>query len=110
MNMDFDEIKNIVSSNDVVLFVKGTKDVPMCGFSKTVIDIFKVLKVSFCCFNVLDDINMRTLIKEYSDWPTIPQIYIKGEFVGGCDILIEMYETKQLTILLDEKNVKYPVA
>ena len=87
------EIKNLIDTNNVCLFMKGVPDAPQCGFSMTVSNILKHLNVNFKGINVLDDQNLRQGIKEYSDWPTIPQLYIKGEFIGGCDIVKEMFET-----------------
>ena len=90
------EIKKIIDTNDVCLFMKGVPDAPQCGFSMTVSNILKHLNVNFKGVNVLDDQNLRQGIKEYSDWPTIPQLYIKGEFIGGSDIMREMYEAGEL--------------
>ena len=100
--MDIKEkIKNIISSNDVCLFMKGVPEAPQCGFSMTVSNILKHLNINFKGINVLEDENIRNGIKEYSDWPTIPQLYIKGNFVGGCDIIKELFENGELKTLLD---------
>lgn len=96
----FEEIQNIINTNDVTLFMKGNKDMPMCGFSATVVQILNVLDVDFKDINVLDNPAIREGIKQFSDWPTIPQLYIKGEFVGGCDIVREMYESGELQKML----------
>ena len=87
-----EKIKDIITKNDVVLFMKGTPEMPQCGFSMTVSNILKELKVKFSGVNVLADPEIRQGIKDFSNWPTVPQLYIKGEFIGGCDIAKEMYE------------------
>ena len=94
------EIKKLIDNNDVCLFMKGVPDAPQCGFSMTVSNILKHLNVNFKGVNVLDDQNLRQGIKEFSDWPTIPQLYIKSEFIGGCDIVKEMFENGELKNLL----------
>jgi monothiol glutaredoxin len=99
------EIKKLIDTNDVCLFMKGVPDAPQCGFSMTVSNILKHLNVDFKGVNVLDDQNLRQGIKEYSDWPTIPQLYIKGEFIGGCDIVKEMFESGELKSLLENKKL-----
>jgi monothiol glutaredoxin len=99
------EIKKLIDTNDVCLFMKGVPDAPQCGFSMTVSNILKHLNVNFKGVNVLDDQNLRQGIKEYSDWPTIPQLYIKGEFIGGCDIVKEMFENGELKSLLENKKL-----
>ena len=99
------KIKNIISADDVCLFMKGVPEAPQCGFSMTVTNILKILNVNFKSFNVLEDEEIRSGIKTYSDWPTIPQLYIKGEFVGGCDIVKEMFENGELKNLLKAKNL-----
>jgi len=99
------EIKKLIDTNDVCLFMKGVPDAPQCGFSMTVSNILKHLNVNFKGVNVLDDQNLRQGIKEYSDWPTIPQLYIKGEFIGGCDIVKEMFESGELKSLLENKKL-----
>ena len=99
-------IDNEVKSNDVVLFMKGTPQFPMCGFSGQVVQILDHLGVSYKGINVLESDEIRTGIKSYSTWPTIPQLYVKGEFVGGCDIVREMFQAGELQGLLTEKGVK----
>ena len=99
------EIKKLIDTNDVCLFMKGVPDAPKCGFSMTVSNILKHLNVNFKGVNVLDDQNLRQGIKEFSDWPTIPQLYIKGEFIGGCDIVKEMFENGELKNLLEGKKL-----
>jgi len=101
------KIDDLVSKNDVCLFMKGTPDVPQCGFSLAVANMLKHLEVNFQGVNVLEDQEMRESIKKYSDWPTIPQLYIKGEFVGGCDIVKEMFEKGDLQTKFDEKKIAY---
>jgi monothiol glutaredoxin len=91
-----EKIKDIINKNDVVLFMKGTPEMPQCGFSMTVCNILKELKVKFSGVNVLADPEIRQGIKDFSNWPTVPQLYIKGEFIGGCDIAKEMYEKGEL--------------
>jgi len=99
------EIKKLIDTNDVCLFMKGIPDAPQCGFSMTVSNILKHLNVNFKSVNVLDDPNLRQGIKEFSDWPTIPQLYIKGEFIGGCDIVKELFENGELKQLLEQKKI-----
>ena len=99
------KIKNIIDSNNIVLFMKGTPDSPQCGFSMAVSNILKHLKVNFEGINVLENNEIRQGIKDYADWPTIPQLYIKGEFVGGCDIVKEMFEKGELKKLLESKSL-----
>ena len=102
MNEDLKKkINNEIKNNDVCLFMKGTPDVPQCGFSLAVSNVLKHLKVDFKGINVLEDHLIREGIKEYSDWPTIPQLYIKEEFIGGCDIIKEMFETGELQKILN---------
>ncbi|MDA9091741.1 Grx4 family monothiol glutaredoxin [Pelagibacteraceae bacterium] len=104
--MDIKEkLKEIISNNDVCLFMKGIPDSPQCGFSMAVSNILKHLNVNFKGVNVLEDENVRQGIKEYSDWPTVPQLYVKGEFIGGCDIVKEMFEKGELKNLLIEKKL-----
>ena len=104
--MDIKEkIKNLIDSNDVCLFMKGTPDSPQCGFSMAVSNVLKHLKVNYNGVNVLEDENLRQGIKEFSDWPTIPQLYVKGEFIGGCDIVKEMFEKGELKNLLISKKI-----
>ena len=95
-----EKIKDIISKNNVVLFMKGTPEMPQCGFSMTVSNILKELKVKFSGVNVLADPEIRQGIKDFSNWPTVPQLYIKGEFIGGCDITKEMYEKGELQKIL----------
>ena len=102
-----DLIKNEIENNEICLFMKGTPDAPQCGFSMAVVNIFKILEVNFKGINVLENQNLREGIKKFSDWPTIPQLYVKGEFVGGCDIIKEMFESKDLQKLLDSKSINY---
>ena len=102
-----DLIKNEIENNEVCLFMKGTPDAPQCGFSMAVSNMLKLLEVNFQGVNVLEDQNIREGIKLYSDWPTIPQLYIKKEFVGGCDIVKEMYESGELAKLLETKGVSF---
>ena len=108
MNEDIKkEIGELIDKNDVCLFMKGTPDVPQCGFSLAVANILKHLGVNFKSINVLENNEIRDGIKKYSDWPTIPQLYIKKEFIGGCDIVKEMFEKKELQTKLSEKNISY---
>jgi len=102
-----DLIKNEIDNNEVCLFMKGTPDAPQCGFSMAVSNILKILEVNFKGINVLENQNLREGIKVYSDWPTIPQLYVKNEFVGGCDIVKEMYENGELSKLLEDKNINF---
>ena len=99
------KIKDLIDGNDVCLFMKGTPESPQCGFSMAVSNVLKHLKVNFKGINVLDDENLRQGIKDFSDWPTIPQLYVKGEFIGGCDIVKEMFEKGELNTLLKEKKI-----
>lgn len=99
------EIDQLVKNNDVVLFMKGTAEIPMCGFSGVVVSVLNRLGVKFKDINVLTNNELRQGIKDYTDWPTIPQLYIKGSFLGGCDIVKEMYQNGQLLELLKEKNL-----
>ena len=100
-----EQIKNLINENDICLFMKGTPDVPQCGFSLAVANMLKHLNVKFKGINVLENDEMRQGIKQYSDWPTIPQLYIKGEFIGGCDIVKEMFEKGELKELLKNKSL-----
>tara|TARA_Y100000994_G_scaffold203632_1_gene174900 strand:+ start:17 stop:355 length:339 start_codon:yes stop_codon:yes gene_type:complete len=102
-----DLIKSEIENNDVCLFMKGTPDAPQCGFSMAVVNIFKILELNFKSVNVLENQNVREGIKVYSDWPTIPQLYVKNEFIGGCDIIKEMYENGELANLLESKNINF---
>ena len=100
-------IENHIENNDVCLFMKGTPDAPQCGFSMAVSNILKILEVNYKGVNVLEDQSIREGIKVFSDWPTIPQLYVKNEFIGGCDIVKEMYESGELTKLLKSKNINF---
>ena len=100
-------IQDHINNNEVCLFMKGTPDAPQCGFSMATSNILKVLEVNFKGVNVLENQNLREGIKVFSDWPTIPQLYIKNEFIGGCDIVKEMYESGELKKLLIEKNINH---
>ena len=100
-------IKNEIDHNEVCLFMKGTPDAPQCGFSMAVSNILKILGVNFKGINVLENQELREGVKKFSEWPTIPQLYIKGEFVGGCDIVKEIYETKELHKILTEKSINF---
>jgi len=100
------EIESEINNNDIVLFMKGTPVFPQCGFSAATVGILNHLGVKFSSINVLEDDDIRQGIKEYADWPTIPQLYVKGEFVGGCDIVREMYESGELTDLISSKGIK----
>ncbi len=106
-----DKTKNVIqehiNSNEVCLFMKGTPDAPQCGFSMAVSNILKILEVNFKGVNVLENQELREGVKVFSDWPTIPQLYIKKEFVGGCDIIKEMYESGELKKALEDKGIAY---
>jgi monothiol glutaredoxin len=104
------QIKEAVKTNDVLLFMKGTPDSPRCGFSATVVQILDYLNVTFSAVNVLEDESLREKVKEFSDWPTIPQLYVKGEFVGGCDIIRGMMEEGELITLFDQKKINYTLS
>ena len=99
------KIENLIDENEVCLFMKGTPDTPQCGFSMAVSNILKHLNVKYKGVNVLEDENLRQGIKDFSDWPTIPQLYIKKEFIGGCDIVKEMFEKGELKKILIDKNL-----
>ena len=101
------DIENLINENQVCLFMKGTPNAPQCGFSMAVSNVLKHLKVNFKSVNVLEDEKLRQGIKEFSDWPTIPQLYIKKEFVGGCDIVKEMYENGELKKVLESKGINF---
>lgn len=101
-----ERIQTEVDSNDVLLFMKGTPVFPQCGFSAAVVQVLSHLQVKFNSVNVLENMDIREGIKHYSDWPTIPQLYVKGEFVGGCDIIREMFETGELSSFLEDKGVE----
>lgn len=100
-----DRIKKTVSENDIVLYMKGNPTFPQCGFSSTVVQILDYIGADYESVNVLEDPEIRQGIKEYNNWPTIPQVFVKGEFIGGCDILREMFETGELRDLIAEKGV-----
>ena len=100
-------IKTHIDNNEVCLFMKGTPDAPQCGFSMAVTNMLKILEVKFQSVNVLEDQNVREGIKVFSDWPTIPQLYVKKEFIGGCDIVKEMYENGELKKVFDDKGINY---
>ena len=106
-----DQTKTIIQShidnNEVCLFMKGTPDAPQCGFSMAVTNMLKILEVNFKAVNVLEEQSIREGIKTFSDWPTIPQLYVKKEFVGGCDIVKEMYESGELKKVFDNKGINY---
>ena len=101
------KIEKIITENNVVLFMKGTSSMPQCGFSSRVAGVLNYLDIEFQDINVLESEEIRQGIKDYSDWPTIPQLYIKGEFVGGCDIITEMVINSELDQLLAEKNINF---
>jgi len=104
-NPVFERIKQDISQNDVVLYMKGTPVFPQCGFSAAVVHVLTHIGVKFKGINILEDAELRQGIKEFTNWPTIPQLYVKGEFVGGCDIIREMYETGELTQMFTAKGV-----
>ena len=107
MNETTSKIQETITANDVVLFMKGTKEMPQCGFSSRVAGVLNYMAVDFSDVNVLADENIRQGIKEFSDWPTIPQLYVKGEFVGGCDIITEMTLSGELDTLFAENGVAF---
>lgn len=107
MSQVFQQIKDDISQNDVVLYMKGTPEMPSCGFSVVVVQVLKKLGVKFKGINVLEDPEIRQGIKDFTNWPTIPQLYVKGEFIGGCDIVREMYQTGELKNLLNEKSIPF---
>ena len=100
-----EKIKKLLTENNVCLFMKGTPDAPQCGFSMAVSNVLKHLKIDYKGINILEDENLRKGIKEFSDWPTIPQLYVKEEFIGGCDIIKEMFEKGELEQLFKKKNL-----
>ena len=102
-----DLINKEIENNDVCLFMKGTPDAPQCGFSMAVSNILKILEVNFKGVNVLENQQVREGIKEYSEWPTIPQLYIKKEFIGGCDIIKEIFESGELKKILENKSISF---
>jgi len=101
------QIKDTISANDVVLYMKGTKEMPQCGFSSRVAGVLNYMGVDFADVNVLADEALRQGIKDFSDWPTVPQLYVKGEFVGGCDIITEMTLSGELDTLFETNDVTY---
>jgi len=105
-NVVFERIQSELDNNDIVLFMKGEAAFPQCGFSSLVVQVLSQLGVSFKDINVLEDNDLRQGVKDFTNWPTIPQLYVKGEFVGGCDIIREMYESGELQSLLDDKGIK----
>jgi monothiol glutaredoxin len=106
-NPTFDRIQSTITENPVVLFMKGTPVFPQCGFSARVVQILSHMGVPFAGVNVLEDMEIREGIKSFTNWPTIPQLYVKGEFVGGCDIVMEMFQSGELGTLLNEKGVPH---
>ena len=100
-----EKIENLIKDNEVCLFMKGTPDAPQCGFSMAVTNVLKHLNVNFRGINVLEDENLRQGIKDFSDWPTIPQLYVKKEFVGGCDIVKELFEKGELKKFFEDKSI-----
>ena len=109
-NIIFERIKKELNEHDVVLFMKGTPVFPQCGFSAAVAQIMGVLGVQYHSIDILQDSDIRQGIKDFTNWPTIPQLYVKGEFVGGCDIVREMYETGEIQDLFREKNIAFSAA
>jgi monothiol glutaredoxin len=110
MGQTSDRIKAIIEGNDIVLFMKGVPAAPRCGFSGAVVQVLSQVGVPYATVDVLEDLQIRDGIKEFSNWPTIPQLYIKGEFVGGCDIVREMFQSGELTALLSEKGIAVAAA
>ena len=106
----FDRIRDEIGKNDVLLFMKGTPVFPQCGFSAQVVQVLSLLGVKFKAFDVLSDDELRQGIKEFSSWPTIPQLYVKGEFVGGCDIVREMYQSGELAQLMEQQGIETQAA
>jgi monothiol glutaredoxin len=104
-NVVFDRIQKEIDNNDIVLFMKGTAEFPQCGFSSMVVQVLAHMGVTFKDINVLEDSDIRQGIKDFTQWPTIPQLYVKGEFVGGCDIIREMYESGELKTLMSDKGI-----
>jgi monothiol glutaredoxin len=109
-NPVFDRIKNDIGSNDVVLYMKGTPVFPQCGFSAAVVQVLSHIGVKFKGIDILTDPSLRQGVKEFSQWPTIPQLYVKGEFIGGCDIIREMFQTGELQEVLRNKGVQFTQA
>ncbi|OPB29713.1 Grx4 family monothiol glutaredoxin [Bartonella sp. WD12.1] len=110
MTTAYDFIDNEIKTNDVVLFMKGTPNAPQCGFSGQVVQILDYLGLNYKGINVLTSDELRQGIKDYSNWPTIPQLYIKGEFIGGCDIIKEIFQSDELQKLLKEKDITYNIS
>lgn len=106
----FERIKQDIKDNDIVLYMKGTKVFPQCGFSALVANVLNTLEVDYISVNVLEDEDIRQGIKDFSNWPTIPQLYIKGEFIGGCDIVKELFENGELQDILNDKGIAYRAA
>lgn len=106
----FAAIKQDITENDIVLYMKGTKSIPQCGFSAVVANVLTILGLDYKAVNILEDDELRQAIKDFSNWPTIPQLYIKGEFIGGCDIVKEMFESGELQDLLTEKGILFKAA
>lgn len=106
-NVIFDRIRSDITSNDIVLYMKGTAVFPQCGFSAAVVQILTQLGVTFKDVNILEDSGLRQGIKDFANWPTIPQLYVKGEFVGGCDIVREMFASGELQSMLRDNGVKF---
>ncbi|MDY0029961.1 MAG: Grx4 family monothiol glutaredoxin [Pseudobdellovibrionaceae bacterium] len=106
----FERIKQDIKDNDIVLYMKGTKIFPQCGFSALVANVLNTLEVDYISVNVLEDDDIRQGIKDFSNWPTIPQLYIKGEFIGGCDIVKELFESGELQDILNDKGIAYRAA
>ncbi|PJB71439.1 MAG: monothiol glutaredoxin, Grx4 family [Alphaproteobacteria bacterium CG_4_9_14_3_um_filter_47_13] len=104
-NVVFDRIRKQIESDDIVLYMKGTAIFPQCGFSAATVQILSQIGVPFKDYNVLEDSDIREGIKQFTNWPTIPQLYVKGEFIGGCDIVREMFETGELQEMLEEKGL-----
>ena len=102
-----ESIKSVVESNNVVLFMKGTKETPQCGFSNAIVNILSFMNLDFKDVNVLDDDDLREGVKIFTNWPTIPQLYVKGEFIGGCDIIQDMYKSGELSEVLKSKNISH---
>lgn len=107
MSSTSDQIQNQINAHDVILYMKGNEKFPMCGFSATVVQILKILHVDFQAIDVMQDMELREGIKTFTNWPTIPQLYVKGEFIGGCDIIKEMYQSGELQTLFAEKGIPY---
>jgi len=95
-----DKIVNNINDNDIILFMKGTKEMPMCGFSATVVKVLSMYNVEYKDVNILEDPNIRVKLSEHSNWPTIPQLFVKGELIGGCDIVVELHNSNELTKIL----------